>query len=97
VLEVWLILHFCFTSRPFTSIGGLWAGDRVVRELRAHLPGYTKGQSNTFEVLESRLESAIKHANMLEVENRKSGADNPATDVHRLVEYLMGLRKVKKA
>jgi hypothetical protein len=95
--EVWLILHFCFTSRPFTAIGGLSAGDRVVRELREHLPEYTKGQSNTFELLASRLESAIKHANMLEAENRKSGADNPATDVHRLVEYLMGLRKVKKA
>ncbi len=95
--EVWLILHFCFTSRPFTSIGGMSSGDRGVRKLREHLPGYTKGRSNTFEVLESRLESAIKHATMLEAENRKSGADNPATDVHRLVEYLMGLRKVKKA
>jgi hypothetical protein len=92
--EVWLLLHFRFSSSPFSTTGKLTAGEKALRELLKHWPSYTKGQPDAYEMLADRLETAIKHAKKLEAENRKNGSDNPATEVHHLVEYLRNLKKI---
>ncbi|MGO9638098.1 MAG: RloB family protein [Terracidiphilus sp.] len=93
--EVWLLLHFCFSAAPFTATGALSACDRVLRELRKHLPDYSKGQANAYDLLVDRLDMAITHAKRLEIQNERSGASNPATGVHRLVQYLRELKQPK--
>lgn len=91
--EVWILLHFIFSTAPFTAAGNDSACDRVVREVRKHLPNYVKGFPQTFDVLVERLEQARKHGALLEKHNTDTGSNNPATSIHKLVNYLINLKR----
>ena len=41
--EFWLLLHFVYSRRPYGPSGNRTAAENCVRELRQHLPNYTKG------------------------------------------------------
>jgi RloB-like protein len=84
--EVWLLLHFAYSTAPFNS------ADAVVRQLRRSFPEYAKGYQRCFEHLTEKLETAIAHATRLEAHNLDAGSDNPATRMHQLVKYLRGLK-----
>jgi hypothetical protein len=82
--EVWVLLHFVFSTAPFTGTGRESACDRVLREVKRHFPNYTKGYHQTFDDLERKMERAIQHGMQLERHNVQTGSDNPATRVHDL-------------
>jgi hypothetical protein len=90
--EVWLLLHFRYSSAGFASAGKKSACDRAVAELRQHIHGYEKGRNDIFTLVEKQLADALRNATRLEQDNRRSGATNPATRVHRLVSYLQNLK-----
>jgi hypothetical protein len=90
--EIWLLLHYKFTSAAFEKAGGESSCDRVVRELKKHYPSYEKGRKNVFDELNPMLVTATKHAKQLQRHNQDTGSLNPATRVHELVEYLMKLK-----
>jgi hypothetical protein len=91
--EVWLLLHFTFTSAPFTSSASRSAGDKVLAELMKHMAKYQKGQKGVFEALLPRLSTAISHAKSLEKHNEKTQSANPHTKMHELVEHLIAIKK----
>ena len=91
--EVWLLLHFTFSTAPFTSTGTQSACEMVLRELRKKIPNYAKGNANTYDLLAGQLDHAISNAVKLEKQNKSNLASNPATGVHRLVEYPLKLKK----
>ena len=93
--EFWLLLHFEYTSRPYVASGKNSPCDNVIRDLRAYIPGYAKGSADVFGTTYPRVDEAIKHAERLEKGQEKAGTDNPSTKVHRLVEYLRNLKKVR--
>ena len=90
--EIWVLLHFSYSSAPFTAVGNVSACDQVVREVQKYLPGYAKGFSTLFDALESHMDRAVVHAIRLEKHNGRSGSDNPATLMHKLVDYLRKLK-----
>ena len=90
--EIWVLLHFSYSSAPFNAVGSASACDRVMREVQKHIPQYAKGLVTLFETLEANIDRAITHARRLEEYNTANGSTNPATQMHRLVHYLKNLR-----
>jgi hypothetical protein len=92
--ELWLTLHFAYSTAPIGASGGNSAGDNAVRGLRVHLPGYAKGDRDIFSQLSDRLDGAISNGTKLDKHNAASGSNNPATGVHTLVDYLRKLKRI---
>lgn len=90
--EVWVLLHFVYSTAPFKPIGTDSACAMVIKEVKKHLPKYAKGYDSVFDDIEPRMDQAIKHARQLSVHNDTVGSTNPATEVHMLVDYLKKLR-----
>ena len=96
--EIWLLLHFDYVSHPFPAKKRSPC-DQAISELRkeAVLDGYKKGIGGVYAKLsEGKMQDAIKHAKRLLKDNKKTGSDNPETNVHELVEYLASLTKRAK-
>ncbi|MFZ4539890.1 RloB family protein [Propionivibrio sp.] len=85
--EVWLLLHFGYTSQPFHPAGKKSVGDQVVAALKTK-PGfgkYGKGQKGIYAQLKGKLDDAIDNADQLCRHCAVTGSVNPATDVGKLV------------
>jgi hypothetical protein len=94
--EVWLLLHYEHRPPAFCTTGNDSNCDPVVSRLKKHIPNYEKGNIDAvFEGLYNSRNVALKNAKSLEIFHETSGADNPSTKVHELVEYLMDLKKDK--
>ena len=91
--EVWILLHYAYSSAPVAASGGKSACEKVVAAIRRHLPEYAKAFDDVFEKLAPILDAAITHADRLAVHNRDTASDNPATRVHELVKYLQSLKR----
>ncbi|MBI5048642.1 MAG: RloB domain-containing protein [Deltaproteobacteria bacterium] len=90
--EIWLLLHYTFTSRSFSATGDASNCALVEAEIRGHISGYQKGNRNIFELVKDKLDNAITNAKRLDAFHQTSGTDNPSTKVHELVEYLQNLK-----
>jgi hypothetical protein len=90
--EVWVLLHFKYSTAPFEKAGSDSARDKVFKEVKKHLKKYSKGYQELYNELEKLMSDAIAHSKRLEAHNSKTGSCNPATHVHVLVEYLKNLR-----
>ncbi len=91
--EYWLLLHFCYTEKPFYGmLGAKSAGDQVLEELKKYIADYDKGNHGHFERLIDDLPQAIQYSKRALKSADACGADNPTTLVHELVEYLQELR-----
>jgi hypothetical protein len=91
--EVWILLHFSYTTRAFGSTGpsgSICAS--VIKALKKHISVYDKGTSGLFFSLKERLQDAMIHASQLEKHIEVSGSDNPSTKMHQLVGYLRELK-----
>jgi len=91
--EIWVLLHFDYSTAPFATSGGRSACDNVVRAIRGHMPGYQKALANLYEQLQPRVDNAITNGNRLAQYNLDTRSENPATRVHELVTYLRDLKK----
>lgn len=90
--ELWLLLHFKYTTRPFNPVGRKSAGARLLAELQKHYPTYEKGSSTAFSDTAVKLNEAMKNAAKLMEYNRRCNSTNPSTLVHLLVDYLTKLK-----
>lgn len=91
--EIWLLLHYTYSSAPIAASGGRSACDNVLVALRRHLPKYEKAFGDTFETIAPMLGTALTHADRLAIHNHDTGSDNPATKLHELVKYLQLLKR----
>jgi len=90
--EYWLLLHFNYTTQPYAAQHNNSACNQVLAELRSYMPGYTKGLKDVFADLVGQLDFAIQNARRALQAAQASGADNPSTQVHQLVEYLQNIK-----
>ena len=82
--ELWLLLHFEDVLAPMRR-------NEVYERLRAHLPGYDKGQEGHFERTRPHLDAAHQRASHLAgIHNAHDGIE-PYTDMHMLVTLLTTL------
>ena len=102
--EVWLLLHYIYTSKPFQkkgvkSKGGKSICDTVKDELKKYLPNYVKNISNFSEdelsyiFNDETIRSAIKKAEQLMEHCKSGGTDNPSTKVYELVLKLQEMKE----
>jgi hypothetical protein len=93
--EVWILLHFTYTTHAFIAAGGDSNCALVIEKLdkKGRIPGYEKGSKDIFNVLRDKLETAIKNAGLLEDFHKTSGTDNPSTKVHKLILHLKSLKR----
>ena len=90
--ELWMLLHFRYSTAAIVAAGGRSSGEMAVRELQRFIPGYQKGRKSTYQDLLPNRTSAMTNATRLQRENAQTRASNPSTRVHELVEYLLNLR-----
>ncbi len=93
--EIWLLLHFVYTTKSYGTPFQGSSADLVIADLKKYLPDYEKGARDIFIHVLSRIEDAIKNAKQLTKFNETSGTDDPSTKVHLLVEYLQELGSSK--
>ena len=93
--EIWLLLHFTFTTRPFSAAGDDSDCALVIGELdkMGRIPGYDKGSRYIFQTIIDKTETAIDNAERLEKFHKTSRTDNPSTNVHKLIQHLKTLRR----
>jgi hypothetical protein len=90
--EIWILLHFVYSTAPFNPIGGKSACDLVLREVTKHFPNYAKGLPGVYGQLKLKIDGAIAHANRLAEHNVSTQSYNPSTRMHELVDYLRKLK-----
>src|SRR5690606_10800529 len=90
--EYWLLLHYIYSTRPYTALPGNSAGNQVLSELKQYLPDYEKGADTVFAILVNKLEFAKNNAVRALRAAENSGTDNPTTRVHELVSFLQGIK-----
>lgn len=91
--EIWILLHFAYTTASFVRTGNKSACDNVVDRVRGHFPEYQKALAGVFEKLQPKLDTAVTNAKHLSKHNRDTRSENPATRVHELVAYLRALKR----
>ena len=91
--EYWLLLHFEHTRAPYQRTGGRTAAQNCERALVQYFPEYSKGMRGLFQrLLEDLPEAKTRSARSL-ADARRTGEDNPSTEVHELVDYLQKLKE----
>lgn len=86
--EVWVLLHYTYTSRPFARSGSKTASDQVLDAVLKYDHLYRKGAGEIAAKLAPMRATAIRHAIRLAAED----VDNPQTSVHQLVQALQSLK-----
>ncbi|WP_305908038.1 RloB family protein [Methylomarinum sp. Ch1-1] len=90
--EYWLLLHFIYSTRPYTGLSGNSSGNQVLTELKNYIPDYEKGRRTLFSDLIGQLDQAKKFAERALRESERNQTDNPSTRVHELVQVLQDLK-----
>lgn len=90
--EYWLLLHFKFTTKPYTATGSSSIANAVIKELKKVMPGYKKGSKNIFSSLSSQIEFAKTNAAKSLQHAKNNHTDNPTTYIQELVAYLQNLK-----
>ena len=91
--EIWLLLHFKYTTQAYVKAGNKSPCDRLVSDLKQAglLPNYEKNHKGIYELVSAKTGTAIRNAKMLDKHNRGVGSDNPSTRMHDLVSYLTSI------
>ncbi|EXJ09649.1 RloB family protein [Nitrincola nitratireducens] len=90
--EYWLLLHFTYSTRPYTTLPGNSSGNQVLTELKKYIHDYEKGRGGIFSDLICQLGQAINYAERGLRESERNATDNPSTRVHELVRVLQKLK-----
>ncbi len=90
--EYWILLHFKYTTSPYSKKGNSSIGNEVLKELKQYMPNYEKGDKNIFLATLKNLDFAINNASHSLKQLEQTGTDNPSTNVHELVEYLRNIK-----
>lgn len=94
--EYWLLLHFIYSTKPYTPLAGNSAGNQVLTELQNYFPEYQKASPDIFGQLVGQLEFAKKNAARALSATEQNHTDNPLTYVHELVAYLQDIKNKLK-
>ena len=92
--EIWLLLHFKYTTKPYASSSKKSAADHVCRDLKEHVAEYEKGiKIDLYSYLKDKQGIALINAKKLKKHNAKIDSINPSTNMHELIEFLINKSK----
>lgn len=85
--EFWILIHFVETAQPMQVA-------EPTKRIKKYIPEFDKRKSCYADLyhtyLKERMAIAIKHSKRVLKEVGGMGGDNPSTNMHELVEYLVG-------
>lgn len=87
--EIWLILHFLYTSKLYQRTGRKSAANIVVDDLKKLLPNYEKGLKSAFVETKDLIDIAMKNAKRLKSYCEENGAVSPRTDFDKLISFII--------
>jgi len=90
--EYWLLLHFKFTTKQWTSTGSKSPCESLIKDLKQYLPHYSKGESGLYQKLSDKTSPAIANRKRALRQAQEGATDNPTTKMHELLEYLQKLK-----
>jgi len=96
--EYWYLCHFTYSRAGITKTGNKTAAEVCISQLYPHWHSifngkYGKNQSNIYPKLAHLSQTAITHAKRALADATATAEDNPSTEVHHLVEYLLNIKK----
>lgn len=92
--EFWLLLHFCFSRKPYGSHGAKSSADCCISDLQSfeEMKNYQKGGvAGLFKALLPRLDAAIASAARVLRDARETSEWNPSTKMHEVIDYIRRL------
>ena len=89
--EYWILLHFSYTRKPYMKTGQKSAADNCIEDLKKEMPHYAKGSRELFKQLLPCLTQAKQRASRALMDAQKTQGNNPSTEFHLLVCYLLTL------
>lgn len=90
--EIWVLMHFNYSTAPFTSSGKKSSGTRALEEVKKYWPNYSKGKGGSFQYLLEHIGRAEANSKNLITYAEQNKTDNPTTMIHTLVSYLQNLK-----
>ncbi|HIF9226624.1 TPA: RloB family protein [Photobacterium damselae] len=90
--EIWLIIHFKYTTKTYKDKPNKTAAKQVVSDLTSILGGYTKGAKDTFEKTITLLPQAIENAGKLSKFCESNYSESPATKMDELMKFISTLK-----
>lgn len=97
--EYWLILHFNDSSSPFERKGKKSSSDVCESKLRnTYHPNYKKANLKCLKVYmdKTKLQTAIANGKRSRQRAQTDGANNPSSEVYKVLECLKELKKTNK-
>jgi len=93
--EVWLLLHFHYSDKPFHAAGKRSVGDQVVAAIKTKpdFDKYGKGQKGIYQMVKDKHVDALRYADQLRKHGVATGSVNPATNIDQLILVLQALPK----
>ena len=90
--EFWVLLHFKYSTAPYSRSGKKSPADCLIGELCKLIPfTYDKGISNLYSKLLPLVDTAVVNAQRSEIAARSANTDNPSTKIHELISFLRSL------
>lgn len=94
--ELWFLMHFAFSSRPYSVKGCKSSADCLIDDLKKYeiFKNYSKSICNYFGEIIDKIEIAMKNSERLLLEGREEENKhhlNPSTFVHELVKILQNI------
>ncbi len=86
--EIWLIIHFIYSTKSYARIGTKSPADNVLEDLLKEFPKYSKSMTNLFTVLNPKLSTAVTNSTRLSTYNSKTSNSNPSTNMHELIDFI---------
>lgn len=97
--ELWLLLHYVYTTKPFSkTMNNSICQALIKNELKEHLPNYEKNISNlsdeelSYIFNDNTIKTAIERAEKLISHCHSSATYNPSTRIHELVLKLQEIK-----
>ncbi|MEZ9536555.1 RloB family protein [Vibrio lentus] len=89
--ELWLLLHFAYTSKGYIGTQKKSSGDQVYDDLLLHYPEYGKNSKGHFKGLLPHLDDALKNAAQL-IEYCQQNGSTTHTHMGELMTYIKDLK-----
>ena len=91
--EYWLLLHFEYTTKPYTTTESSSCAEEAIKDLCKFMPSYNKGDTAIYSTLKEQLNFAKANAERSFQHAASSHTDNPSTKIYKLVDYLEKLKE----
>ncbi|MCU8007109.1 RloB family protein [Shewanella sp. SM87] len=91
--EIWLILHFRFTTKLYEKSGRKSAANLVVDDLKKLLPDYEKNALSAFRNTPQSINKALDNAKRLRIYCDENYSFSPKTDFDNLIDFIIEQHK----